>query len=147
MSKNTASIEIDANPEAVWGVVSDASRLTDWRSPVKQVEGLDPAGPLAAGSKLDVALGNVGGARISIKEAQRARKLRWHGGPFMAHMMRMPMKVELTLEPNGDHTNASITFKSNPMIAPLMRKMSGLDFSDEAPATVQALKRVVEAKN
>ena len=39
----------------------------------------------------------------------------------MAHMMRMPMKAELDLQPRGETTTATITFKSNPMIAPLMR--------------------------
>lgn len=82
---------------------------------------------------------------MNVKEAQSGRKLRWTGGPFMAHMMRMPMKVELTLEPRGDHTNATITFKTSMMISPLMRKMTGLNFGDEAPATMRKLKQAAEA--
>ena len=60
-------------------------------------------------------------------------------------MMRMPMKAELDLQPRGETTTATITFKSNPMIAPLMKMMTGLNFKEEAQNTVQKLKATVES--
>ena len=145
MGKHTDQIDIQAPADKVWGVITNGERLSDWLSPVSNVEGIEPAGPLAAGSKLEVTIGKIGGAKLNIKEAQRGRTLRWNAGPAMAHMMRMPMKIELDLQPRGETTTATITFKTNPMIAPLMKMMTGLNFKEEAPNTVQKLKAAVES--
>lgn len=144
MPKHSADTQINATPEQIWQIVTNGERLTDWLSPIRNVEKVEPQGPLAKGTTLAVTIGNVGGAKIKIKEAEQARKLRWTAGPFMAHMMRMPMRVELNLEPRSGGTRATITFKTNPMIAPLMRMMTGLNFGQEAPATAQRLKQAAE---
>ena len=144
MSKHTASAEIAATSDQVWAVVSDGNRLSEWLTPVKGVDSVEPDGPLAKGSQLEATLGNVGGAKLKIKEADAGQRLKWSAGPAMAHMMRMPMIVELNLEAQGESTTASITFKSSMMMAPLIGMMTGLKFADEAPATVQALKAAVE---
>ncbi len=144
MAKYTASTRIDASPEQVWEVVADSSRLAEWLSPVKGVDTVTPEGTLSKGTKVEATLGNVGGAKINIKEADAARKLKWSAGPFLAHMMRMPMQVELNLEGRGEGTTARIVFKTNPMIAPIMGMMTGLNFVEEAPATVRDLKAAVE---
>ncbi len=143
MSKHTASTEIAATRDQVWALVSDGNRLSEWLTPVKGVDSVEPDGPLAKGSTLEATLGNVGGAKIKIKEAD-GRTLKWSAGPALAHMMRMPMIVELNLDSRGDSTTARITYKSSMMMAPLMGMMTGLNFADEAPATVQALKAAVE---
>ena len=142
MPKYSATTQINASPEKVWDVVTDGHRLSEWLAPVRGVDAVEPDGPLAPGSQLEVTLGKVGGAKIKIKEAEHARRLRWSAGPFMAHMLRMPMGVELLLEPSGDATQATITFKANPMTAPLMRRMTGLNFGEAAPGTMQKLKQV-----
>ena len=80
MGKHTAQIDIQAPADKVWGVVTDGNRLPDWLNPVGNVERIEPAGPLAAGSKLEVTIGKIGGAKLNIKEAQRDRTLRWNGG-------------------------------------------------------------------
>ena len=144
MAKHMASTTIAASPEKVWEVVSDSSQLAEWLSPLQGVDKVEPAGALAMGTKVEGTLGNIGGAKLSFKQAEPGQLLAWSAGPFMAHMMRMPMHVELALEGRGDSTTAPITFKSNPMIAPLMGMMTGLKFADEAPATMEALKAAVE---
>jgi len=108
------------------------------------VDSIEPAGALAKGSKLEASIGNIGGAKLNIKEAEAGKRLKWSAGPFIAHMMRMPMIVELTLEARGESTTATISYGSNPMMAPIMGMMTGLKFADEAPKTVQALKAAVE---
>lgn len=145
MPKHSATIQINASTDKVWELVSNGSRLSDWLSPVRGVDTVEPDGPLEPGSKLEATLGNVGGAKINIKKAERGRLLHWSAGPFLAHMMRMPMFVDLELEPRGDSTQATITFRTNPMIAPIMKMMTGLNFSEEAPNTVQKLKQAVES--
>ena len=145
MGKHTASAQINAPADKVWAIVSDGTRMTQWLSPVGAVEKIEPEGSLAEGSQMEVAIGNLGGAKIKIKTVEVNRSLRWTAGPFLAYMMMMPMKVEFDMQPRGEGTEVTITYKSNPMIAPLMRMMTGLKFADEAPATVAKLKQVAES--
>ncbi len=144
MGKHVASTQISATPDEVWAVVSDGNQLANWLSPVGGVDTVEPSGALAKGTKIEASIGNVGGARLNIKEADAGKRLKWSAGPFIAHMMRMPMIVELTLEARGESTTATISYGSNPMMAPLMGMMTGLKFADEAPKTVQALKAAVK---
>jgi hypothetical protein len=144
MGKHVASTQVSGTADQVWAVVSDGNRLPDWLSPVGVVDSIEPAGALAKGSKLEASIGNIGGAKLNIKEAEAGKRLKWSAGPFIAHMMRMPMIVELTLEARGESTTATISYGSNPMMAPIMGMMTGLKFADEAPKTVQALKAAVE---
>ena len=145
MGKYVSTVQINASTDKVWDLVSDGDRLGEWVSPIRGVDTVEPQGPLAAGSKVTATIGKLGGASLKFKEAERGHKLRWTAGPFMAYMMMMPMTVQLDLEPRPDHTSATITFKTNPMIAPLMKMMTGLNFAEEAPATAQKLKQAAEA--
>ena len=145
MGKYESTVQINASTDKVWGLVSNGERMGDWLSPIRGVDSVEPAGPLAAGSKMTATIGNLGGASLKFKEAEAGRKLRWTAGPFMAYMMMMPMKVELNLEARGDQTTATITFNTNPMISPIMKMMTGLNFGDEAVATGKKLKQASEA--
>ena len=145
MGKFEATTQIAASPEKVWELVSDGNRLGSWLTPVRGVDTVEPAGPLAKGSEVEATVGNLGGAKLKFKEAETARTLYWSAGPFMLHMMHMPMTVRLELEPRGENTQATITYKTNPMVAPMMKMMVGLNFAEEAPATANKLKQAVEA--
>jgi carbon monoxide dehydrogenase subunit G len=145
MGKYESTVQINASSDKVWEVVTNGDRLADWLSPVHGVDSIDPQGPLAAGTQVEATIGKLGGAKLKFQEADKGRTLRWTAGPFMAYMMMMPMKVQLDLEPRGDQTSATITFKTNPMIAPLMKMMTGLNFAEEATATAQKLKQATEA--
>ncbi len=98
MPKRTASIQVDATLDKVWKIVSDGNRLKDWLSPVRRIEGPDGNGQLERGRELEVTIGRFSGAWIRIEETEERRKPRWTAGPFLAHMMRTLMYVELTLE-------------------------------------------------
>jgi carbon monoxide dehydrogenase subunit G len=144
MGKYESTVQINASTDKVWELVTNGERIGDWLSPIRGVDSVEPSGPLAAGSRMTATIGNLGGASLKFKEAEKGRTLRWTAGPFMAYMMMMPMKVELDLEARGDQTAATITFKTNPMIAPLMKMMTGLNFGDEAVSTGQKLKAASE---
>lgn len=145
MGKYEATAQIDASAEEIWRLVSDGNQLTTWLKPVRGVDSVDPPGPLAKGSQVEATVGNLGGAKLKFKEAERDRTLYWSAGPFMLHMTHMPMSVRLELEPQGEKTQATLTFKTNPMVAPMMKMLVGLNFAEEAPATVSKLKQAVEA--
>lgn len=145
MGKFEATTQIAASPDRVWELVSDGNRLGSWLTPVQGVDSVDPAGPLAKGSQVEATVGKLGGAKLKFKDVERGRTLYWSAGPFMLHMMHMPMTVRLELEPRGENTQATITYKTNPMVAPMMKMMVGLDWTEEAPATVAKLKQAVES--
>ena len=145
MGKFEATTQIAACPETVWALVSDGDRLTSWLTPVRGVDTVEPAGPLAKGSRVEPTVGNLGGAKLKFKEAEMARTLYRSAGPFMLHMLHMPMTVRLDLKPRGENTEARITFKTNPMVAPMMKMMVGLNFAEEASASAEKLKQTVEA--
>ncbi len=98
MGKYESTVQINASTDKVWELVTNGERIGDWLSPIRGVDSVEPSGPLAAGSKMTATIGNLGGASLKFKEAEKGRTLRWTAGPFMAYMMMMPMKVELNLE-------------------------------------------------
>jgi hypothetical protein len=94
---------------------------------------------------VEATVDNLGGAKLKFKDAERGRTLFWSASPAMLHMMHMPMSVRLELAPRGEHTQATIIFKTNPMAAPIMKMIVGLNFGDEAPTTAAKLKQAAEA--
>jgi uncharacterized protein YndB with AHSA1/START domain len=54
-----SSIDIDAEPERVWAVMTNVERWPEWTPTVKEVELLQP-GPLAVGSEARIAQPRVG---------------------------------------------------------------------------------------
>ena len=147
MGKYESTVQINASTDAGVGVwCRTVTVLGDWLSPIRGVDTVEPTRPTGrAGSTVTATIGNLGGASLKFKEAEAGRTLRWTAGPMMAYMMMMPMKVELNLEARGDQTAATITFKTNPMISPIMKMMTGLNFGDEAVATGKKLKQASEA--
>ncbi len=138
----TASTWIEASPEAVWDVVSDGSRLAEWLTPIAEVRGVATAGELAEGSEVKVKMAArvPPGQKVAIHEAVPGRKLSARVGPAFAHALGIAMRVELTLEPSGEATAATVEFTCNPITGPLQRRISGMNLDEHAQATAQRLK-------
>ncbi len=143
----TASTQIEASPEAVWDVVSDGSRLPEWLTPIPEVRGVATAGKLAEGSEVkDKMVGRVPpGQKVAIHEAVPGQKLSAIVGPAFAHALGIAMRVELTLEPRGEATTATVRFTCNPITGPLQQRISGMNLNEHVQSTVQRLKEAAEA--
>ncbi len=143
----TVSIRIEASPEAVWDVVSDGSRLPEWLTPIAEVRGVATAGELAEGSEVKVKMvGRVPpGQKVAIHEAVPGRKLSARVGPAFAHALGIAMRVELTLEPSGEATTATVKFTCNAITGPLQRRISGMNLNVHVQRTVQHLKEAAES--
>lgn len=142
----TASIQIEASPEAVWDVVSDGNRLSEWLTPIAEVRGVAAAGELAAGSEVKVKMvGRVPpGQKFATYEAVSGQKLSARVGPAFAHALGIAMRVELTLEPRGHATTATVGFTCTPIMGPLQARISGINLDEHAQSTVQRLKEAAE---
>ncbi len=143
----TASTRIEASPEAIWDIVSDGSRLPEWLTPIAEVRGVATAGELAEGSEVKVKMvGRVPpGQKVAIHEAVPGQKLSARVGPAFAHALGIAMRVELTLEPSGEATTATVRFTCNPITTPLQRRISGMNLDEHVRATAQRLKEAAEA--
>lgn len=126
----TASLEIDAPPEAVAAVQFDAKRDPDWIGGVDRVELLTPP-PLGPGSQVH-RFGAFLGRRIEwlmrVDGFEPSRLVAMHAlrSPF-------PMDVDYRLEPvdDGRRTRASIRIRGEarglyglpgPLVGPLVRR-------------------------
>jgi uncharacterized protein YndB with AHSA1/START domain len=138
----TASTQIEASPETVWDIVSHGSRLPEWLTPIAEVGGVESAGELAEGSEVKVKMvGRVPpGQKVAIHEAVPGRKLNARVGPAFAHALGIAMRAELTLEPSGEATAATVGFTCNPITGPLQRRISGMNLDEHSQATAQRLK-------
>lgn len=139
----TSTIEVGSNPEQVWSLISDGTRMVEWLAPVKALEGEAPS-TLVPGTQFNAVLGRLSGAKIKITEAVLNRRLAWRAGPPVAHMMGMPMSASVDLAASEGGTRVTFTIKSAMMMVPLMKMMSGLRFKEEVPKTALSIKRVLE---
>jgi hypothetical protein len=74
----STSIDIDADPEAVWAVLSDLPTYPSWNPFIREARG-----ELAAGERLDLRMQPEGGRamrfRPTVLNAEPGRELRWLG--------------------------------------------------------------------
>ncbi len=73
------------------------------------------------------------------------QKLSARVGPAFAHALGIAMRAELTLEPSGEATAATVEFTCNPITGPLQRRISGMNLDKHVRATAQSLKEAAEA--
>ncbi len=138
------SVTVNAAPSKVWSVISEADNLLNWLSPIKGLEEKE-SGPITTGRKIKGQLGNANGASFRFKTVEPNRQQSWNGGPAMAHMMMMPMRASVTIEPAGE-SGSTVTFRGKipMMLAPMMKAMSGLDFAEEVVTTTNNIKELAE---
>ncbi|MBI5105270.1 MAG: SRPBCC domain-containing protein [Solirubrobacterales bacterium] len=90
----TTSIEIDAAPEAVWGVLADLGRYPDWNPHV-----VEASGTLAAGERLRL---RMGGMRFRPRVLRAdGRELRWLGHLGVPGLFDGEHRFTLTPLPGG----------------------------------------------
>ena len=147
MSRVTATIDIDATPEAIWGVVMDPERLGEWVTIHRDVEGATDR-PLRSGSRLEQKLclrGVSFHVRWTVAEAREGELAVWDGrGPA-----RSKAHTAYRLRPNGaggtcfEYENE---FKAplGPLGAVASRALVGGLPEREAKATLSNLKTLVE---
>lgn len=137
-------IEIAAEPEAVYAVLTDPHRLADW---VTIHEGLDDApDTLRKGSTLTQTLKLAGRGftvRWKVVENERAERVVWEGqGP-----VRSKAKVIYELSSNGDGTHFTYTNEYHlpggvlgKMAGPAVRRVT----AGELDRSLKQLKAIVE---
>ena len=139
MKSYEATSTIQAPPDAVWAVLTDASTYTDWDSGVKRIEGT-----IAPGEKLKVeSEANPGRAfPAKVTQFEPAKNMTWSGG--------MPLGLfkgvrTFTLSPaEGGATRFDMREEySGPMLPLIWRSMPDLQPSFDQFA--QGLKSRVES--
>ncbi len=118
----SVAIDIDAPPERVWSLLTDAAAMERWNSTVSTVEG-----PIALGSKLKLTVpvsDRTFSPKVTAFEANRT--MTWSEG---AAPMFKGVRV-FTLEPQGD---GRTRFSMAEAMSGLMTPMVARSFPDFAP--------------
>ena len=126
MKHYETTARIDAAPEAVWAVLTDAPAYSQWDSGVVRVEG-----QIAPGEKIKV-VSEANPKRafpVKVTEFEPARKMTWSGG--------MPLGLfkgvrTFTLSPQGGGTSFAMREEySGPLLPLIWRSMPDLGPSFE----------------
>ena len=141
MKSFEATVQIDASPDAIWSVLTDATGYPSWDSGVVRVEGR-----IAPGEKIKVVSAvNPGRAFPAVVSAfDPAQKMVWIGG--------MPLGLfrgvrTFTLTPNG---SGSTTFTMREEFSGPLLPLIGRSIPDLGPSFTQfakGLKQRVEQDN
>src|ERR1700716_1319262 len=105
MKSYEASSLIEANPEAIWAILTDAPRLAQWNSGIDRVEGrIAPGETIKVFSK--VAPGRA--FPVKVTDFMPGRSMRWSGG--------MPLGLfkgerTFTLAPQGDGRSTQFSMR------------------------------------
>ena len=135
---------VNAPADKVWAtLINDPNRWDEWLTPVRALEER-VTGSVREGLEFHITLGKIGGAKIKVVEAVPGRLLRWNAGPGMMHMMGMPMRGTLELEPRDGSTHVFLKMVTPMMMAPMMGMMSGLNPNEEMTKTIERIKRESE---
>jgi hypothetical protein len=136
-----ASISIRANPDAVWEILTDASRYTTWNTTVDKVEGrIAPGETVTVHAKL-----NPGRAfPVKVTEFVPGRKMVWTGG--------IPLGLfrgerTFTLTPRGD---GAVEFHMREVFGGLLSPLIERSIPNLQPAFdefVAALKKRAEGES
>jgi hypothetical protein len=126
MKSYDAAATIDAPPEAVWSILTDAPAYAQWDSGVQKVDGR-----IAPGEKIKVVSeANPGRAfPVKVTEFEPARSMVWSGG--------MPLGLfkgvrTFTLAPEGSGTRFAVREEySGPLLPMIWRSMPDLGPSFE----------------
>ena len=134
-----ASALIQASPETIWSLLTDAAGLPTWDSGIDRVEGR-----IAPGETIKVFSAAAPGRAFPVKvvDFTPARTMRWSGG--------MPLGLfkgerTFTLTPQGERTTRFTMREeySGPMLGMMWRSMPNLQPSFDQFAS--GLKRTAEA--
>jgi hypothetical protein len=135
-------IEIDAPPEAVWEILTDAGKFSEWNPFIHEMRG-----ELTVGNHLNITVGAPGKSRMSFKpEVLRAdvnRELRWRG----KLLVRGVMDGEHVFELQPTETGTRFVHYENfyGLLVPLLKGTLEKDAKPGFEAMNAALKERAEA--
>jgi hypothetical protein len=142
MKSYEAAALIEAPPDAVWGILTDAPGLSRWDSGIERVEGR-----IAPGETIKV-FSKVSPGRafpVKVKDFAPGRGMRWSGG--------MPLGLfkgerTFTLAPQGDGRSTQFSMReeyTGPLLGMMWKSMPDLGPSFKQFAS--GLKREAESKS
>ena len=134
-----SDIEIDAPPERVWALLTDAAAYPTWNPTVTEVRG-----EVALGRRIVVhaAIANGKGFPVRVAVLDAPRRMVWRGGAPLRFLFRG--ERVFTLTPAGQRVHFSMREEFSGLLAGLIRR----SFPDLQPAFddfEKALKRAAEA--
>ncbi len=109
-------VVIEANPEAVWAVLTDFASHAEWDPFLVAVEGKP-----TLGSRLAVRFHNGTTFRPTVTEASEGRALEWLGKLFLSGLFDGRHRFELI--PEQDRTRLIHSERFSGLLVPLLKRM------------------------
>lgn len=135
-------IEIAAAPDAVWAILTDSARLSEWNPFLHRLEG-----GLTPGNTLTIELGTPGRKRMTFRprvlRAEPGRELRWRGKLLVRGLFDGEHCFELQPTPAGTRLRHYEHFTG--LLVPLLRGMLERDTRPGFELMNRALKDRAEA--
>ena len=138
MTKYSTSITINANPEAVWKVLSDVAHWHEWTPTVTKVEVLNTP-ELKLGNRYKVIQPKLQPAEWTVTELTTSN-FTWESKAPGMHMVAEHFVKSI----NANQSEVTLTFAFNGWLGKLIGKMYGKMTSEYIQTEAQSLKKNVE---
>ena len=139
MSTYSTSITINANQEAVWKVLSDVSRWSEWTPTVAKVEALNTP-ELKLGNHYKVTQPKLQPAEWIVTVLTPPSSFTWESKSTGMHMVA----EHILKAKGGDQTELTLTFAFHGWLGKLIGAIYGKMSSDYIQTEAQSLKKRVE---
>ena len=134
------TIEIDASPERVWAVLSDAERWPEWTPTVTRVERLEGDGK-AVGSRFRIVQPRLPAAVYVLTDVQPGRSFTWENGNFVVRG-----RAHHAVEARGTGARATLAVECSGLLGGLMGWMYRKLIREYLDLEAEGLKRRSEGK-
>ncbi len=139
------TLEVGATSDDIWAIVSDSTRIAEWLSTIRRLEGASADVSFAAGQAFEVAMnGRVPASSLRVRAVEPGRRLRWTVGPNFAHPVGLAMRAEVRLTPTETGTSVTVEIACNRLTGRLQEAISGIDVGTAAAASAANLKQIAE---
>jgi uncharacterized protein YndB with AHSA1/START domain len=115
----TTTIDIAADPEAVWRVLIDVERWPDWTPTVRKATRLDD-GPFGIGSRTRLRQPRLPAAVWEVTEIDAPRRFTW-----VSRSPGVRITADHLLEPHDGITKVVLGVAQEGPLAPLLRPLTG----------------------
>ena len=140
MKEFSISVDVQAPPSAVWGVMSDVERWHEWTASITRVTRLDP-GPLAIGARAHVLQPKLRPADFIVTEFEPGRQFTW-----VTHSPGIMATARHSVEPVAGGTRARLSVQYDGLLAAPVAWLFGRLTNEYLALEAAGLKKRSEAQ-
>ncbi len=118
MTQFSISVEIQASPDRVWGVLYDIERWPEWTPTVTSIQRVD-RGPLAVGSRARIRQPKLPPAEWQVTELEEGRSFTW-----VSRSPGVRVTARHGVEANQGGSQATLSLQFAGLLGPLVARLT-----------------------